>query len=76
MTVLPASRERATALWRARSLAACSAMRRPPIIIYLRNNSTRQPQGVHHPRGPLLQSTPCTPNPGSLIMLQDPQGRR
>jgi hypothetical protein len=25
---------------------------------------------------PTLQSTACTPNPGSLIMLQDPQGRR
>ena len=62
MTVLPASRSLATALWRARSLAACSAMRRPPPSMYLRNNSTRRAKAITGNRAaPLRAGRPDLP---------------
>lgn len=62
MTVLPASRSLATALSRARSLATCSAVRQPQTP---RINQRASAADAGHS----CTHTPCTANPGSLIML-------
>ena len=58
---------------------ARGVLRRAPISLHVRDELLRGPRPTGYDRqwrNRSRQSDCCTPNHGSLIILQDPQGRR